>query len=37
MREIRPSGSMSGDVETEHGDASEAPEIERAGNRYAAA
>jgi hypothetical protein len=32
MPEIGPSGSMSGDVETEHGLASEAPANERAGN-----
>ena len=33
MREIRTSGLMSGSVETEHGQASEAPADERAGNR----
>jgi hypothetical protein len=32
MREIRTSGSMSGDVKTEHGDAIEAPASESAGN-----
>ena len=33
MREIRPSGSMSGGVETEQGVAREAPATERAGKR----
>jgi hypothetical protein len=33
MREIRPSGSMSGGVETEQGVARETPATERAGER----
>ncbi len=32
-REIRTPGSMSGSVETEYGEASEAPATERVGNR----
>jgi hypothetical protein len=35
MREIRTSGSMSGKVETEQGEAAKAPATERAGNCYA--
>jgi hypothetical protein len=34
MREIRPSGSMSGEVETEHGGYTKALATERVSSRY---